>query len=121
MTGDWETWIRFFLTGVQSTAENAASTARRLVALAANDERRVQVVGRGAGSALRIHRLLQKRPSVSIASARAEVGLSVPATTTALQQLTKLGIVREVTGQRRNRLFAYDTYLKILSEETPPA
>lgn len=121
MTGDWETWIRFFLTGVQATAENAASTARRLVALAASDERRVQVVGRGAGSALRIHRLLQKRPIVSIASARAEVGLSVPATTTALQQLTKLGIVREVTGQRRNRLFAYDTYLKILSEETPPA
>ncbi len=116
--GDWEAWLKFFLTGVRETSDQAAETARRLMQLAGDDEQRVQSVGRAAGSALRVHHFLQKQPITSIATVSAALKLSVPAVTTALRHLEKLGIVRELTGQKRHRFFAYHAYLKMLNDET---
>jgi hypothetical protein len=45
-------------------------------------------------------------------------GLSIPTVTSCLIALEKLGIARELTGQRRRRLFGYDEYIRILSEGT---
>jgi Fic family protein len=118
--GDWERWIAFFLKGVQETADQAASTARRLMTLAARDEQKVQTLGRAAGSALRVHGFFQRQPLTSIATASKSLNLSFPAVTTALNNLRKLNIVVEVTGKQRSRLFAYGEYLKILSEDTEP-
>lgn len=118
--GDWERWVNFFLTGVEETANEAAVTARRLMKLAADDEPRVQALGRGAGSALRVHRFLQRQPLTSIAVASRELGLSFPAVTTAVNNLEAIGIAAEVTGRQRGRLFVYSEYLRILSEETEP-
>ena len=73
--GDWEAWLRFFLEGVEQTANQAASTARRLMALAAKDAHRVQEIGRAAGTALRVHQLLQGQPIVSIPVAAARLKL----------------------------------------------
>ncbi len=88
--------------------------------LAANDEQRIKALGRAAGSALRVHHLLQRQPLTSIATASKQLNLSFPAVTTAVNNLQKLNLVVEVTGKQRSRLFAYDRYLKILSEETEP-
>jgi Fic family protein len=118
LTGDWETWLRFFLTGVAETAEQAAKTARALMDLAAADEKRIQRIGKASGSALRVHRVLQAQPLISIAAASKRLNLSFPTVTTSLQHLEKLGIVRETTGGRYGRLYAYDRYLKILNAET---
>jgi Fic family protein len=117
LTGDWETWLRFFLTGVAETAEQAAKTARALMDLAAADEKRIQRIGKASGSALRVHRVLQAQPLISIAAASKRLNLSFPTVTTSLQHLEKLGIVRETTGGRYGRLYAYDRYLKILNAE----
>ena len=118
--GDWEAWLRFFLEGVEQTANQAASTARRLMALGAKDARRVQELGRAAGTALRVHQLLQAQPIVSIPVAAARLKLSFPAVNTGLDHLVKLGIVRELTGKTRGRLFAYDAALKLLNEGMEP-
>jgi len=118
--GDWERWLAFFLTGVAETADEAASTARRLMALAARDEKKIQGLGRAAGSALRVHGFFQRQPLASIAVTSKLLNLSFPAVTAALNNLQKLGITAEVTGKQRSRLFAYRDYLKILSEETEP-
>ncbi len=118
--GDWERWIAFFLKGVQETADEAASTAQRLMMLAALDEQKIEALGRAAGSALRVHAFFQRQPIASIAAAAKFSNLSFPAVTTALNNLEKLGIMREVTGKQRSRLFAYGEYMKILSEETEP-
>ena len=118
LTGDWETWLRFFLTGVAETAEQAAKTARALMDLAAADEKRIQRIGKASGSALRVHRVLQAQPLISIAAASKRLNLSFPTVTTSLQHLEKLGIVRETTGGRYGRLYAYDRYLKIVNAET---
>lgn len=118
LTGDWEAWLRFFLTGVEDTANQAAQTAKALMNLAAADEKRVQSLGKPAGSALRVHRLLQAQPIISIATASDELTLTTPTVTASLKHLEKLGIVRETTGGKYARLYAYDKYLKILNEGT---
>src|SRR6266498_2820837 len=78
LTGDWEAWLEFFLTGVVETANQAAQTAKSLMAIARVDEKRVQTIGKAAGSALRVHRLLQRQPIINIADACKELNLSVP-------------------------------------------
>ncbi len=120
MEGDWEAWLHFFLEGVEQTANQAASTARRLMALAAKDAERIQAIGRAANTALRVHQLLQGQPIVSIPVAAARLKLSFPAVNTALGHLATLGIVRELTGKSRGRLFAYDAALKLLNEGMEP-
>jgi Fic family protein len=120
LTGDWEAWLRFFIVGVQDTATQAAETARALMHLAAADEKRVQTLGKPAGSALRVHRLLQAEPIISIGAASRRLNLTVPTVTASLGHLEKLGIARETTGGNYGRLFAYDKYLKILNAGTEP-
>jgi len=116
-TGDWEEWLTFFADGVRDTAEGAAQTARRLVDLFERDRQKIQAIGRLAGSALRVHDALQRRPLSTIAGLRKATGLSVPTVTTALGRLR---IVREVTSRRRNRVYSYAPYMRILSEGTEP-
>ena len=119
-TGDWEEWLTFFADGVRDTAEGAVQTARRLVDLFERDRQKIQAIGRLAGSALRVHDALQWRPLSTIAGLRKATGLSVPTVTTALEALGRLRIVREVTSRRRNRVYSYAPYMRILSEGTEP-
>jgi Fic family protein len=116
--GDWEAWLVFFLRGVHETAEGAVSTAQRLVALFAEDRERIVPKGRRAASALRVHAALEARPLASMQEVCSRSGLSFPAATTAMKLLVELGIARELTGKRRNRVFAYDRYMAILNEGT---
>jgi Fic family protein len=116
--GDWESWLVFFLRGVRETAEGAVSTAQRLVALFAEDRERIVPKGRRAASALRVHDALEARPLASMQEVCTRSGLSFPAATTAMKLLVELGIARELTGKRRNRVFAYDRYMAILNEGT---
>ncbi|HYD54271.1 MAG TPA: Fic family protein [Gemmatimonadaceae bacterium] len=118
--GVWEEWLEFFAIGVSETAAGAVATVRRLVALFQQDRSAVDGLGRLAGSALRVHRALEERPVASIASLSARTGLSIPAVTSALEGLERIGLAREITGRRKGRLFAYANYLAILSEGTEP-
>lgn len=116
--GDWERWLTFFLEGVESTADNAVTTARRLAEMFARDQGRIQAEGRRAGSALRVHGVLKERPITSIGDVHRRTGLSFPAAAAAMDLLVRLGIAREVTGRRRDRFFAYEEYITILEEGT---
>jgi Fic family protein len=118
--GDWEAWLDFFLEGVATTAEEATANARRMLDLFARDEERIGGIGRAAGSALRLHRLLQERPLLSIASAAERLQLSHPTVSAALTHLERLGIAEEITGRRRNRLFSYREYMDLLRPGTEP-
>jgi Fic family protein len=121
MEGDWEAWLDFFLEGVEQTASNAVETAKRLLTLFQRDEQVIQKEGRSASTLLRVFRVLCERPLVTLNQIRERSGLSFPAASHAMATLTQLGIVREVTGQRRNRIFAYNEYLNILNEGTEVA
>jgi len=117
-TGDWEAWLAFFLEGVRVTAADAVATAVHLAEMFAADRAKIERRGRRAGSALRVHEAIKSRPIQSLSDICRQTGLSFPATSSAMQLLLELAIAREITGKRRNRLFAYDEYLKTLSEGT---
>jgi len=117
-TGDWEAWLAFFLDGVHKTAEGAASTAQRLAGMFTADRARMERTGRRAGSAIRVHGALKSRPILSMPEVCRITGLSFPAAAMAMSLLGELGIARELTGKRRNRLFVYEQYLSTLNEGT---
>ena len=117
-TGDWEAWLVFFLEGIKETAEGAVNTAQRLVALHAEDRATLQPLGRRAVSAIRVLEMLRSRPITSVQFASKQIGLTFPTVNVALELLLEQGIVHELTGRRRDRLFGYHRYLKILSEGT---
>jgi Fic family protein len=119
--GDWEAWLSFFLEGVKEVAAGAAATAERLGEMFQADRVNVQGTGRRAGSALRVHDAFKARPIQSMSGVCAATKLSFPAVSSAMELLVELGIARELTGKRRNRLFAYERYLAILSEGTEPS
>lgn len=118
--GDWEGWLGFFLTGINIAATEAAEAAQTLRSLFEEDRQRIEQQGKIASTALRIHDLLQQHPIVSINAACEALELTHPAVNHSLQKLAEMNIVREITGRQRNRLFAYDRYIKILSEGTEP-
>ena len=105
---------------MEQTASNAVQTARRLVALFKEDAERVQSLGRAAASTLRLLHVLCERPIMTLNEVCRRTHLSFPTATKGMNALVKLEIVRELTGQRRNRVFAYDRYLAILNEGTEP-
>ncbi len=118
--GDWEAWLDFFLEGVASTAGSAVDTAHRLLALFRDDAARVQTLGRAASGALRVFDALRDRPLANLNALTESTGASYPTVARAVEALENLGIVREITGRKRERVFAYTRYLAILNEGTEP-
>jgi Fic family protein len=118
--GDWEAWIEFFLDGVIETAEQGFQTAQRLRKLFEADQTIISELGRGAASALRVHSELQRSPLQSVPNLSRALGLSQPTVQKSLDYLTNAGIVREVTGKQRRRIYEYTMYLRILDEGTEP-
>ena len=118
--GAWEAWLEFFLVGVADTANQAFDAATRIVDLFKNDRERITAESERPGSALRVHDLLQQNPYLTANQLVERTGLSAPTVNAALADLERLGVVEEVTGRRRGRVFGYRRYLAILSEGTEP-
>lgn len=119
-TGDWEAWVDFFLEGVEQTANSAVQTARQLNDLFTEDGRRIQQMGRLATNALRVHGALRQQPLLTLQYLSNHHGMTFPTAAKAMQTLVAAGIARELTGQPRNRIFAYDAYLAILNKDGEP-
>ncbi|RUM97283.1 Fic family protein [Pseudaminobacter arsenicus] len=118
--GNWEAWLDFFLAGVAETANQAFEAATRIVDLFREDRERITNESDRAGSALRIHDLFQQNPFLTSNQLVQKTGLSAPTVNAALADLEKMGIVEEITGRKRGRVFSYRRYLAILSEGTDP-
>jgi Fic family protein len=119
--GDWEEWIDFFLEGVTMTAQNAVDTAHRLLQVFDEDAVRVAELGRRAPNTLRVFEAFRRRPINNIATIAAGLGASIPTVSRAIEALEERGIVREITGRKRERAYSYARYLAILNEGTARA
>ena len=119
-SGDWEAWLSFFLTGVKETSDQAVDAARRTLALFRHDQQIISSAPLRTAALPRVFQHLHAHPIVSIADAAEKLNFSFPTVSKCVDQLEKLGILKEITGRRRNRLFAYQAYLDILSEGTEP-
>jgi len=116
--GDWEGWLAFFLRGVAEVSAEAASTARRILAL--REEHRMAItagLGRAAGNGHKVLETLFDRPIVSVADIESMTGTSYAAANKLVARLTELGILQEVTGYSRNRRFRYEPYVRLFSDE----
>ena len=118
--GDWETWLEFFLDGVIHTSEHAIETAKKILGLFERDYEKIKQSRRLVASSLRVHKVLQERPVLPASYVVRSAGISLPTVYSAVRHLQSIGIVKEVTGKRRNRVFAYDEYSRILSKTSDP-
>jgi Fic family protein len=116
--GEWEAWLRFFLEGVNEVARSATDTTRRLLGIVNEDRQAIHELGRASGSALRLHELAIREIVFRIPQAAKSLSLSEVTIANTAAHLQRLGIVREVTGRSRNKLFAYGKYLAVLEEGT---
>ena len=119
-SGDWEAWLRFFLTGVAQTAEEATATARAILELREEHRRRIQEQTAGVNG-LRLLDLLFERPLVHVNLVKDSLGISFVTANKLVEQLEGLGMVEEITGRKRDRIFSYTPYVALFQDEPPGA
>jgi Fic family protein len=120
--GDWEGWIKFFLRGVATVSRDAVTTARKIITLRETTRKQVaDTLGSMTGS----HPLLDylfEQPAVTANQVKDKLGISFAQANKILSRYEELGLVKETTGQKRNRRFRFDPYLNLFRspEDTPP-
>ena len=118
LSGNWEAWLDFFAEAVIVTATQAVDTARQLIDLANEDRDRISGLGRAASSTLRVHRAMMGRPITASGWLVKKIGITPATVNKCLGHLERLGIVRELTSRKRNRVFSYAGYLEIMNQGT---
>ena len=118
MTGNWEAWLEFFAEAVIATATQAVDTAQQLLDLSNQDRDKISGLGRVGASVLQVHRALMEHPIATSKSIVDRTGITPATVNKALGHLEKLGIVSELTAQKRNRLFTYAGYIEIINRGT---
>lgn len=113
--GHWEGWLSFFLRGVAETAEEATQKARAIVRLREDHRRLIQERGQGLNE-LRLLDLLFDRPLVNIALVASTIDVTDVTGGRLIDRLADLGLVDELTGQRRNRIYRYTPYWQLFAE-----
>ena len=119
-TGDWEAWIIFFLEGVVETASQATETAKAVMNLFERDKSRIERSGKSTLGVLKIYDCLKRSPVSNTTRIKELCGVSLPTVLRSLRSLESLGIVKEVTGKDRHKIFVYKEYLDILNQGTEP-
>jgi Fic family protein len=113
-TGDWESWLDYFLEGVATIADEAVASARELFALIAADRTRVLAQTGASVVALRLFELLPRHPVVTVASVMKLLDTTKPTAGRAIDTLVTAGVLAETTGKKRDRSFSYNAYLERL-------
>lgn len=113
--GNWEAWIDFFLTGVAEAAAEAERSVIDVATLVAADRRRLLGSPKAGSAAFRLFELLPTMPRFTVDKAREQLETSFPTANAAVRLLEELGIVMEMTGQRKNRTFSYQSYIDLLA------
>ena len=118
LNGNWEAWLDFFAEAVIVTSTQAVDTARQLVDLATEDRDRISGLGRAAVSTRKVHRAMMGRPITTSGWLVEKTGITPATVNKCLGHLERLGMVRELTSRKRNRVFSYAGYLKIMNQGT---
>ena len=116
--GNYEQWIRFFLSALRESADNAVETIDRLNALHNKNIAIVGDMGRSSKTASRLFGYIQENPIIEIQKTAAAIDASFNTVSDAVNRFCKAGILRQTTTGRRNRTFSYESYLEILRNGT---
>ncbi len=115
LTGDWEAWLDFFAEAVIETAKQALETTLQLLELAREDLSKIESLGRVSVSVEKIHVAMMERPIATSGRLVDMTGLTAATVNTCLEHLENLGIVRELTNKKRNRIYSYARYIEIMN------
>jgi Fic family protein len=113
--GDWESWVKFFLEGVQVSANQAEASIVKIASLVASDRRKLLESAKGGAAAYRLFEMLPMMPRFTVERVKAALGTTFPTANAAVKALEELGLITETTGNKKNRSFSYDRYIKLLS------
>lgn len=116
--GNYEQWIKFFLTAIELSAEDAIQTIDELYALRKRNEMIIKGMGRTSKNAMQIFRYLESNPIIDIGRTAKVIGISFNTVSSAVKRLLKAGILVQTENASRNRTFAYEEYLNILRKGT---
>jgi Fic family protein len=120
--GTWEQWLTFFLRGVVEVSGQATDTARRILTLREEHRRAItESLGRAAGNGHRVLEHLYEHPIISVNEVQSLIGTTYPAANDLVGRMVDIGILREFTGQARNRKFIYQSYIQLFHDEEPEA
>ena len=114
--GDWEGWVAFFLEGVAVAAQDAERGIVAIATLLATDRRKLLASPKAGPASYRLFELLPMMPRFNIEQVRQKLGTTFPTANAAVKVLDDLGIVTELTGQRKNRTYSYQAYISLLSD-----
>jgi len=116
--GDFEGWLAFFLRGIAEVSAEAADTARRILELRETHRRDItEHLGRAAGNGHRVLERLYEQPILSVKHVQGLLGTTFAGANQIVQRLVDRGVLREITGQARNRRFRYDAYVRLFEED----
>ncbi len=118
--GTWETWLEFFLDGVHKSAQQAVATVEKINALFVKDIKKINALGRAKISCLATFECMKKIPQISAPLLAQKLEVTTPTARSALNNLVELGILEEMGGNERSKMYRYHKYLSILEEGTEP-
>ncbi|MCC7409977.1 MAG: Fic family protein [Phycisphaeraceae bacterium] len=118
LDGDWERWTRFFLACVAEAANDAVASAQRLSVLTSADKSKLAAHPKATVPAIRLVELLPSHPIITLPRAITLLGVTKPTAAKAIALLQDADILRETTGKRRDRVYAYHRYLQVLTPDT---
>ena len=113
--GDWESWVKFFLEGVQVAAHQAEENILKIASLVASDRRKLLESPKASSPAYRLLEKLPMMPRFTVERVKTALGTTFPTANAAVKALAELGLITETTGNKKNRTFSYDQYIKLLS------
>jgi Fic family protein len=117
-TGDWEAWIEFFLKGVIETSHQATKAARDILDLFERDRLKISESNKSKSTTLVIHSFFQRNPISNTSKIEDTCKITLPTVLRNLGNLEELGIIKEITGKDRHKIFVYKEYLDLLNQGT---
>ncbi len=118
--GTWETWLEFFLTGVCETSKQAVETAQKINSLFAQDADTIARLGRVRFSCEKVWEYMKRLPQVTVPLLERELKMTAPTARSALNHMTSVGILEEVSGKKRDKVYVYRKYFDVLEEGAEP-
>lgn len=113
MKNDINQWFKFFLVGIIETSKKGIATFDSILQLQKQNDIKIQGLGSRAANAQKITNYLYVRPVISADKVSEIAEISMPSSYKLISSLEKIGILREMTGGQRGRMYAFENYLAL--------
>jgi Fic family protein len=117
--GEWEGWLKFFLRGVSEVAQEATTTASRILQIREDTQKLIsgRLTRASAGNAMALLSKLFYQPVVSVQQVSEIIDMTYATANYLVSDLEQIGVLKEITGGGRNRKYAFDPYLELFADE----